>query len=93
MIDAGGHNILEPARWQKPILFGPHMANFKAMAEEFKQSGAALEVRDAADLAQAIAELLSDPERRRRMGEKAAELAGGKSEAFSQNLILAGRYL
>jgi 3-deoxy-D-manno-octulosonic-acid transferase len=93
MIDGGGHNILEPARWQKPILFGPHMANFKAMAEEFKQGGAALEVRDAADLAQAIAELLSDPERRRRMGEKAAELAGGKSEAFSQNLILAERYL
>jgi 3-deoxy-D-manno-octulosonic-acid transferase len=93
MIDAGGHNILEPARWQKPILFGPHMANFKAVAEEFKQGGAAIEVRGAADLSRTIAELLSDPERRRRMGERAATLAGAQSDAFFRNLDLAERYL
>lgn len=93
LVDAGGHNVLEPARWQKPILFGPHMTNFASIAEELKQTGAALEVSGADDLFQAIAELLSDPERRRRMGEKAAELASGKSAAFSQNLVLAERYL
>jgi 3-deoxy-D-manno-octulosonic-acid transferase len=93
MIDAGGHNILEPARWCKPILFGPHMKNFRAIAEEFKESGAAIEVYNAETLSQAITDLLRDPERRRQMGENAATLAGAKKDEFSQNVALAERYL
>ena len=93
LIDAGGHNVLEPARWQKPILFGPHMANFESIAEELKQNGAALEVSGADDLFQAMAELLSDAERSRRMGQRAAAIAAGKSEAFSHNWLLTERYL
>ena len=41
LVDIGGHNVLEPARFQKPVLFGPYMSNFKSIAEEMKQSGAA----------------------------------------------------
>jgi len=93
LVDAGGHNVLEPARWQKPILFGPYMANFQAIAEDLKQTGAALEVRGADELSRAIAVLLSDAERSRRMGVKAAQVAGNKSEAFLHNLSLAERYL
>ena len=32
---AGGHNVLEPARHHKPIVFGPHMENFRDIAREF----------------------------------------------------------
>ena len=28
LVPAGGHNILEPALFGKPIIFGPHMENF-----------------------------------------------------------------
>jgi 3-deoxy-D-manno-octulosonic-acid transferase len=93
LVNVGGHNLLEPARFHKPILFGPYMSNFKTMAEELKHAGAAIEVRDADDFARALAELLGDPEQRRRMGERAAEVAGAQSNALAANLLLAQRYL
>lgn len=93
LVEAGGHNILEPARFQKPILFGPHMANFKAIAEEMKSGGAAVEVRDAEDLARALTQLLADAETRRRMGARAFQIAGANNAALMLNLELAERYL
>src|SRR4029077_5447018 len=35
LVDPGGHNILEPAILGKPIIFGPHMQNFKEIADAF----------------------------------------------------------
>ena len=35
LVDAGGHNILEPAVFGKPIVFGPHMDNFAEIARTF----------------------------------------------------------
>ena len=35
LVDHGGHNILEPAIFGKPVVFGPHMQNFKEIADAF----------------------------------------------------------
>ena len=40
LVDAGGHNILEPAVFGKPIVFGPHMQNFAEIARTFLDNGA-----------------------------------------------------
>jgi 3-deoxy-D-manno-octulosonic-acid transferase len=93
LVDAGGHNVLEPARYHKPILFGPNMSNFENIAEQMKQKGAAIEVGGADDLAQALVHLLADSEKRRRMGEMAFQIAGANNQALTQNLLLAERYL
>ena len=57
----GGHNILEPAFFGKPVIFGPHMENFQAIADEFLQSGACAPIRGPEELAAAVARLLDDP--------------------------------
>ncbi|HEX9788415.1 MAG TPA: 3-deoxy-D-manno-octulosonic acid transferase [Candidatus Binatia bacterium] len=93
LVEAGGHNVLEPARLQKAILFGPHMANFKSIAEEMKRRRAAIEVRDAEELAHALVDLLGDTDKRRRMGESACQIAGDHRDALARNLQLAERYL
>jgi len=93
LVEAGGHNILEPARLGKPILFGPHMNNFRDLASEMKRQGAAVEVTSAQDLALAVNELLADADKRRRMGQRAVEIAEANQPAFGSNLRLAERYL
>ena len=93
LVDVGGHNILEPARWQKPVLFGPCMSNFAEIAAQMKQAGGAFEVRGADDLAERWVELLSDRELCLHSGKMAAQLAGARDEAFTRNLALAERYL
>jgi 3-deoxy-D-manno-octulosonic-acid transferase len=93
LVDVGGHNVLEPARFQKPVLFGPYMNNFKSIAEEMEQSGAAIEVHDADDLARALMGLLADTDARIQMGRRAFQFAGANREAFTRNFSLAQRYL
>ena len=60
--------------FERPVFFGPFMENFKEMADEFKRSEAAVEVKDAAELEERIMEIAKDPERARSMGEAAKEL-------------------
>ena len=93
LVEVGGHNVSEPARFAKPILFGPHMGNFHSLAEQMKREGAALEVTGAEDLAAAISDLLADPVKRQQMGQKAARIISAHQQAFSANLHLAERYL
>ena len=51
LVPTGGHNVLEPAFWAKPVLFGPHMQNFRDIAERFLAEGAAFQVQNADELA------------------------------------------
>jgi len=74
LVPTGGHNLLEPAYWGKPILYGPHMENFRDIAQLFTRAGAAVQVSNSSDLARVILQLMRDDERRRKMGDRAAQL-------------------
>ncbi|MEI8176685.1 MAG: 3-deoxy-D-manno-octulosonic acid transferase [Candidatus Omnitrophota bacterium] len=71
LVEHGGHNIIEPALFAKPVIFGPHMFNFKDIAEEFLKSGAAVLVRDAHELEIACRRLLKSKDERYRLGANA----------------------
>ena len=93
LVDAGGHNLLEPARVHKPILFGPHMANFAAIAQEMKAKGGGVEVRGVEDLVRELTELLGDADKRRAMGEKAYQVATDEQGVGEQTARLVSRYI
>ena len=67
----GGQNPVEAILAGKPVVFGPHMENFASLAQSLRESDAAIEIPDADSLADRAAELLRDPERRRRLVENA----------------------
>jgi 3-deoxy-D-manno-octulosonic-acid transferase len=92
LVDVGGHNLLEPARMRRPILFGPYMANFAALAREMKERGGAIEVRDVKDLVRVITELLNDPNKRAAMGEAAYQVAANDGRAGERTFELLLRY-
>lgn len=59
----GGHNILEPASLNVPVLFGPYMQHFQSLSELFLKHQAAIKVKDARELAYWIVELVTNPEK------------------------------
>jgi 3-deoxy-D-manno-octulosonic-acid transferase len=56
----GGHNILEPALFAKPVITGPHMENFQAIADDFRAAGASVEIARPEELGDAVSMLLAD---------------------------------
>jgi 3-deoxy-D-manno-octulosonic-acid transferase len=68
LVPIGGHNLLEPAALGLPIVAGPHNFNAQEIADRFVSEHACVLVNDETALASAIGDLVSDPERGRRLG-------------------------
>jgi 3-deoxy-D-manno-octulosonic-acid transferase len=69
LIEHGGQNMLEPAGRGRPVLYGPHVDNFRQEAALLETAGASERVRDVRSLALALKRLAGDPARRLAMGE------------------------
>ena len=87
----GGHNVLEPAVFGKPIVFGPHMDNFLEIAEAFVSNGAGVQLAGEEQLEESFVSLMSDPVRRARLGAAARALveANRGANAKSVNVLSA----
>jgi 3-deoxy-D-manno-octulosonic-acid transferase len=88
LVDRGGHNILEPAIFGKPIVFGAHMQNFKEIADAFLSNGAALQVATDRELQEALLGLVTDPVRRARLGAAARALVEANRGAKDKTLAV-----
>jgi 3-deoxy-D-manno-octulosonic-acid transferase len=88
LLATGGHNILEPAVYGKPIVFGPHMENFREIADGFVAAGAAVRLDDARDLEETLVDLLGDPVRRARLGAAARALVEANRGAKDKTMAV-----
>ena len=74
LVPRGGHNILEPAAASRAIVFGPHMENFREISALFLEGKAAIQIRDADELAPVVDRLLNDGVTTAAMGEMARRI-------------------
>jgi 3-deoxy-D-manno-octulosonic-acid transferase len=88
LVATGGHNILEPAYWAKPILLGPHMENFREISRIFQDQGAVVQVQDEKELGVQILCLLRDEPRCKALGEAARRVL--TSSAGATDRIVSG---
>ncbi|MGH9783219.1 MAG: tetraacyldisaccharide 4'-kinase, partial [Terriglobia bacterium] len=86
LIPVGGHNLLEPARWGKPVFFGPHTDHCAEVAELLLRAGGGMQVCDGQELAAEMARWLRDRSGLRRMGDAARQVVLDNQGAVERSL-------
>ncbi len=70
----GGQNPIEPGNLCKPMIFGPNMQNFEAIAKQLVERDGAVQVHNVDQLEAAIAKLLGSPDRCESLGKNAQKV-------------------
>lgn len=71
LVDIGGHNPLEPAAYQVPVIVGPHTSNVRDAIWSLRQSKAVFEVDGIEDLEATLIKLARDKDLRTESGQGA----------------------
>jgi 3-deoxy-D-manno-octulosonic-acid transferase len=90
LVPVGGHNLLEPAALGIPVVTGPYQANGRDIAQLLLLEGAAVQVAGAAELGAVVQALLTDPERRRRIGASGRRVVEANRGSVARLLELLG---
>jgi len=75
LVPSGGHNILEPAWFARPPVFGESMENFQEMASQFLTAQAGVQIKSGEQLGKVWVRLIEDNSLRERMGKAAQQLS------------------
>ena len=84
----GGQNPVEPILAGKPVLFGPHMENFSALAQALVANEAAIQIHDPNSLHEKVAWLLRDREAALRLVANAQAVLARHSGATGRTALL-----
>jgi len=70
----GGHNLLEPAYFGKPVVYGAHLTTYLGMAELLEKEGGGIRTGGEKELAEALKALLSNEFNMKRTGANAKKV-------------------
>ncbi len=90
LVPFGGHNLLEPASFGCPVVFGYHTHNFVLMSESLVEAGGGLRVHDGEELYEVVNKLLADSDMCRRMGAHAKEFVEKNKGALDRAVSYIG---
>ncbi len=85
LVEAGGHNPLEPAQFSIPIVMGPHYANFRGIVDQLR-TRQALTIADKSTLATTLISLLTNPAEASAMGKQAHHVFETQSGATARTV-------
>lgn len=90
LVRKGGQNPIEGARLGKAVVFGPHMFNFREVAEIFVEGKAAIKVSGKSELGLVLDDLLENEDKRRRIASNAERIVKENSGAVDRTLEIIG---
>lgn len=93
LVPVGGHNLLEPAVWGKPVFFGPYTDHCAEVAGLLLQAGGGRQVRDVTQLVTQMTELLRDRARLQSVGESARTMVRDNQGALQRSLEVVEAFL
>lgn len=93
LIPHGGHNVLEPSALGVPVVFGPHMFNFREISQLTRDRGAGVQVANEKDLLTTVKRFLGDPNLRFKTGESGRDLIMQNKGALQKTLVFFSDYL
>ena len=93
LVPNGGHNFIEPAAWQLPLLSGEHVFNFSEVARLLQEAKALTLVASAAELALQVESLAINDAERRACGAAALKVANDNRGALARALNVIESYL
>ncbi len=82
----GGQSMIEPAGYGVPVVFGPHVWNFRDAAKRLVEVGGAVMVKTADELQPSLDRLLADADLRTRMGTAARQFVQDNQGATARTL-------
>ena len=85
LVEVGGHNLLEPALFGRPVVYGPHLSSYLYMAELLEDAGAAVRTTGAR-LAEDLKRLITDPALCDKMGSAGSEVIKANRGATEKTL-------
>lgn len=88
LVPRGGHNMLEPSAFGKPILTGQHLFNFAEISELFVSARALIKVSDAEALASQMIYLMQHPIEQKEMGARALQVINENRGALQKQITL-----
>jgi 3-deoxy-D-manno-octulosonic-acid transferase len=93
LVNIGGHNLLEPAAYGVPVIFGPYIESARSIAEDLMACGGGTRVPGEKELKEVLNRLLKNPCERIDMGNKAKALLQKNQGAVSRYLDLVEKAL
>ena len=89
----GGHNVMEAARWGRPVYFGPHMKEWRDAADLLVASGGGFMVPDAAALVGLIRAHLTDAASYENACAAARDTAAAQRGALARQMAIVAEFL
>lgn len=93
LVPTGGHNLLEPASLGVPVVFGPHMANFREVAAMTLEFGAGVQVCGSDELLESARDFLISPELRHVIGGNGLKMIRANGGATQRIMDVAASFL
>jgi 3-deoxy-D-manno-octulosonic-acid transferase len=93
LVPIGGHNLLEPAIWGKPVFFGPYTDHCAEIADLLLRADGGRQATDGAALATQMAAVLDDRPSLEQMGRAAQQVVLENRGALEHTLDIITRLL